>query len=116
MTAMGSFFVLSAVSINVTDSRAGLVAAVGSTTSLLVRLGIGLRADRRAMGHLRLVSVLCAAGSVGVLLLALGEARLLLPAATIGYGAGRGWSSGVRKSTASEPGLSRTNSDRLVLR
>ena len=84
MTAMGSFFVLSAVSINVSDPRAGLVAAVGSTTSLLVRLGIGLRADRRAIGHLRLVSVLCAAGSVGVLLLALGEARLLPPAALVG--------------------------------
>jgi len=68
------------------------------------------------MGHLRLVSVLCAAGSVGVLLLALDEARLLLPATTIGYGADRGWSSRVRKSTADEPGFSRTNSDWLVLR
>jgi MFS family permease len=91
MNAMGSFFVLSAVSIDVTDARAGLVAAVGSAASLLVRLGIGLRADRRSVGHLRLVSMLCAGGSTGVLLLALGEPRLLLLAAIIGYGAGWGW-------------------------
>ena len=91
MNAMGSFFVLSAVSIEVTDSRAGLLAAVGSVVSLLVRLGIGARADRRAGEHLRLVSALCAAGSVGLLLLALGDAALLLPAAIIGYGAGWGW-------------------------
>jgi len=89
--AIGSFFVLSAVSIDVSDSRAGLVAAVGSAASLLVRLGIGLQSDRRAVGHLRLVSVLCAVGSIGVLLLALGEPQLLFPAAIIGYGAGWGW-------------------------
>lgn len=89
--AMGSFFVLSAVSIAVTDSHAGLVAAVGSAASLLVRLGVGARADRRAVGHLRLVSGLCAAGAGGMLLLAAGEHRLLLLAAIIGYGAGWGW-------------------------
>ena len=89
--AMGAFFVLSAVSIGVTDSHGGLVAAMGSAASLLVRLGIGARADRRSVDHLRLVSGLCAAGSIGILLLALGEPRLLLFAAVIGYGAGWGW-------------------------
>lgn len=89
--AMGAFFVLSAVQLGVTDSHAGLVAAAGSVVSILVRLSIGFRADRRDAGHLRLVSGLCALGSVGVLLLVFGQSQLLVLAAIIGYGAGWGW-------------------------
>ncbi|MGH3437575.1 MAG: MFS transporter [Sciscionella sp.] len=89
--ALGSFFVLSAVHIGVSDSHAGLTAAAGSVVSLVVRLGIGFRADRRSSGHLRLVSGLCACGAIGLLLLALGAGPLLVPAAVIGYGVGWGW-------------------------
>jgi len=91
VNAMGAFFIRSAVSIGTSDSHAGLIAALASVASLLVRLGIGRRADSRVSGHLRVVAMLCALGSLGPLLLATGGTRLLLPAALIGYGAGWGW-------------------------
>jgi MFS family permease len=89
--AMGSFFVLSAVSIGVRDARAGLLAAAGSVVSLVVRLLMGMRADRRDVGHLRVVSALCGAGAAGLAMLAVGQPALLLPGAIVGYGAGWGW-------------------------
>lgn len=89
--AMGAFFVLSAVSIGESDTHAGLVAAAASIASLVVRLGIGVRADRRRTGHLRLVAIMCAVGALGPLLLAVGDPRLLVLAAVVGYGIGWGW-------------------------
>lgn len=89
--AMGAFFVLSAVSIGESDGHAGLVAAAASAVSLVVRLGIGLHADRGGAGHLREVAVMCAIGAIGPLLLAVGDRRLLLFAAFVGYGIGWGW-------------------------
>lgn len=89
--ALGAFFVMFAVSIGTSDATAGLVAAAASLVSILVRLGSGVRADRRAGGHLRRVSLMCAVGSIGPLLLAVGDRRLLAVAALIGYGIGWGW-------------------------
>ncbi len=91
VNALGSFFVSSAVHIGVSDSSAGLAAAAGSVTSILTRLVIGARADRRQGGHLRLVAALSAVGSVGAVLLALQVSWLIVIAAVIGYGAGWGW-------------------------
>ncbi len=89
--AMGAFFVLSAVSIGESDGHAGLVVAAASAASVLVRLGIGIHADRHGAGHLRLVAVMCAVGAIGPLLLATGNSRLLVFAALVGYGIGWGW-------------------------
>jgi len=89
--AMAAFFVLFAVSIGESDGHAGLVVAVASVASVLVRLGIGARADRRHTGHLRLVALMCGIGTAGPLLLAVGDPRLLVPAALVGYGIGWGW-------------------------
>ncbi len=90
--AMGTFFVPSAVSIGESDGHAGLVVAAASVASLLIRLGAGVHADRRSAGHLRLVAVMCGIGAIGPLLLAVGDPRLLILAALVGYGIGWGWS------------------------
>lgn len=89
--ALGAFFVMFAVSIGTSDTAAGLIAAAASVLSILVRLGSGVRADRRAVGHLRQVALMCAVGSIGPLLLAVGDRRVLAVAALIGYGIGWGW-------------------------
>jgi MFS family permease len=91
VNALGSFFVSSAVHIGVSDAAAGLTAAAGSMTSIAMRLVVGFRADRRTTGHLRVVAMLSAVGSLGLVLLALQKSWLLVPAAVIGYGAGWGW-------------------------
>jgi len=89
--ATAAFFVLSAVSIGESDGHAGLVVAAASAASVLVRLGIGVRVDRRSAGHLRLVAIMCGIGALGPLLLAVGDPRLLVVAAVVGYGIGWGW-------------------------
>ncbi len=89
--ALGAFFVPAAVHEGISAATAGVVAAVSSLTSLLMRLTIGYRADRRSSGHLRSVATLCAVGSVGVLLIAVGTPDLLLPGAVIAWAAGWGW-------------------------
>lgn len=91
VNALGSFFVSSAVHIHVSGSVAGLIAAAGSITSMATRLVIGFLADRVSTGHLRLVAMLSAVGSIGLILLAFQTSWLLLAAAMLGYGAGWGW-------------------------
>jgi len=106
--AMAAFFVLSAVSIGENDEHAGLMVAVASVASVLVRLGIGARADRRNTGHLRLVAIMCAIGAIGPLLLAVGDPRLLVFAALVGYAIGWGWAGlfnfAVSSTHAASPG------------
>lgn len=89
--AMAAFFVLSAVSIGENDGHAGLTVARASVASVLVRPGIGARADRRNSGHLRLVAIMCGVGAVGPLLLAAGDRHLLVFTALVGYAIEWGW-------------------------
>ena len=91
VNALGAFFVLYAVDLGVAAGTAGFLAALGSLSSLLTRLLIGWQADRRERGHLQTVYVLCAAGTAGMALLAVGSSSLLVPAAIVAYGAGWGW-------------------------
>jgi cyanate permease len=89
--ALGAFFVPAAVHEGLTAATAGFVAAASSLASLLMRLTIGHRADRRSSGHLRSVATLCAVGSAGMLLIALGGPGLLVLGAVIAWAAGWGW-------------------------
>ena len=82
---MAAFFVLSAVSIGENDGHAGLTVTTASVASVLVRLGIGARADRRNSRHLRLVAIMCGVGAVGPLLLAAGARHMLVFTALVGY-------------------------------
>jgi len=89
--ALGAFFVPAAVHEGLDVATAGFVAAISSLASLVVRLSVGHRADRRRSGHLRWVAGLCAVGSAGMLLIALGLPVLLVPGAVIAWAAGWGW-------------------------
>ena len=90
-SALGAFFVVSAVDNGVTASRAGVTLAIASGLSIGVRIAGGLIADRsRSSGFLH-AAILLLIGSLGYVLLATGSASLLLPAALLAYGAGWGW-------------------------
>jgi len=89
--ALGAFFVPAAVHDGIDAATAGVVAAVSSLASLMMRLTVGHRADRRSSGHLRSVALLCAVGCAGVLLIAVGRPALLVPGAVIAWAAGWGW-------------------------
>jgi len=89
--ALGAFFVPAAVHEGLDVATAGFVAALSSLASLLMRLTVGHRADRRSSGHLRWVAALCAVGAAGMLLIAVGRPALLVPGAVIAWAAGWGW-------------------------
>ncbi len=101
-TFLASFFIAFAVDSGVTPMSAGRILTVASVAGILMRLGLGLAADRMVRGHLTFVSRLAlvgAAGFAGFAMFAdLGfdpdqgpRIGLLLGAALIAYTAGWSW-------------------------
>lgn len=90
-SALSAYLVVSAVDAGIGEGTAGLLAALGSVTSLAVRVGFGHRADLRNDYGLGWVVVLLAAGSIGFLLISTEAVVPFVAGAVIAYGLGWGW-------------------------
>ena len=90
-TPLGAFTSGAAVSEGLSAGTAGLLLALGSATGIIVRVLVGLLADRMDSGRLRLVSGMLAVGAVGFALLASGVHGLLAAGTLLAFGAGWGW-------------------------
>lgn len=90
-STLTTFTVDSAVASGVAPATAGLLLTAGSVASILVRLIVGSRADRRERGHFRTVAGLVAFGSVGYLMLAVGNPYLTMLGVIIAFGLGWGF-------------------------
>jgi predicted MFS family arabinose efflux permease len=90
-TTAGTFLVDTVMSAGMSATSAGALLAVGSVTSVVIRIVIGLRADRLTRGHLLRVAGLLAAGAPGFLLLAIGSGPALVLGAMLAFGGGWGW-------------------------
>jgi predicted MFS family arabinose efflux permease len=90
-TTAGTFLVDTVMSSGMSARSAGALLAVGSVTSVVIRILIGLRADRLTRGHLLRVAGLLAAGAPGFLLLAIGSGPALVAGAMLAFGGGWGW-------------------------
>jgi MFS family permease len=95
VTALTTFLVSSAVAAGLGQGAAGLLAGLAGGVAMLVRIGVGARADKAGQRHLRVVSGMLLCGAAGYLLLAAGAAARLAPITMLGalvaYGAGWGW-------------------------
>lgn len=95
ITALTTFLVSSAVAAGLHPASAGLLIALAGSTAVLVRIGMGARADRLTGRHLRVVATMLLFGAAGYGVLALGtttrSAPLIVVGAVICYGAGWGW-------------------------
>jgi predicted MFS family arabinose efflux permease len=89
--AVATFLVPSLTGVGVTPSAAGTLLAVASAAGVGMRLLVGLVADRRLGGEIRLVAGLMAGGAVGAVGLASQSLPLVLPGAVLALGAGWGW-------------------------
>jgi MFS family permease len=89
--AMGSYLVDSSVSAGLGEAAAGLLFAAGSVGGLSMRVGAGWLADRRVGGRLLWVAGLFLIGSVGFLMQATRQPRLLVPATLLCFAGGWGW-------------------------
>lgn len=90
-STLTTFTVDSAVTSGVSPATAGLLLTVGSFASILVRLIVGSRADRRERGHFRTVAGLVAFGSTGYLMLAVGQPVLTAVGVVVAFGLGWGF-------------------------
>jgi MFS family permease len=91
--AMASFLVPSVVASGHEMAAAGLVLAAGSMVSIVMRLALGLAADRLAFSLLPAVALLFLGGAAGYLALAFSEGWATILAGTfLAFGLGWGWS------------------------
>ena len=92
-TTIPAFLAETASDAGYSRSFAGLAVASGSTIGLISRLGVGVFADRRQGGHLKVVAAMLAIGTLGSIGLAYGHTSnaLFLIGSAIAYGAGWGW-------------------------
>ena len=89
--ALGAYLVASAVDAGIGEGAAGLLAALGSVLSLVVRVLLGVRADRRRDYGFASVAVLLVAGAGGFGLLATEAAAPFVVGALLAFALGWGW-------------------------
>jgi MFS family permease len=89
--ALGAYLVASAVDVGIAEGAAGILSAAGSATSLLVRVLVGHRADRRRDYGFSTMVALLLGGAGGFALLAVGEPAPFVVGALIAFALGWGW-------------------------
>jgi predicted MFS family arabinose efflux permease len=89
--ALSAYLVASAVDVGIAEGLAGVLAAAGSAISLLVRVAVGQRADRRRDYGFSTMVALLAAGAAGFALLAVGSPAPFVAGTFIAFGLGWGW-------------------------
>jgi MFS family permease len=90
-SALGAYLVASAVDAGLPEGGAGLVVAAGSAASLVSRVLLGARADRRRDYGFGAVVALLAGGSLGFASIATGQEAALVAGALVAFAIGWGW-------------------------
>jgi MFS family permease len=89
--ALSAYLVASAVDAGIAEGAAGVLAAAGSGLSLVVRIVVGARADRRRDYGFSTMVALMVAGAGGFALLASGEPAPFVAGAFVAFAFGWGW-------------------------
>ncbi len=89
--SLGAYLVASAVDVGIDEGAAGVLAAVGSGISLVTRVALGERADRRHDYGFAAVIALLVTGSLGFVLLASDSAGLFVAGTVVAFAIGWGW-------------------------
>ena len=90
-TPLGAFVVESSVATGLGVGAAGLLLALGSAASIVVRVLFGWLADGMGGGRLLLVGGMLGAGVAGFVMLATGSPALVVPGVLLAFAAGWGW-------------------------
>lgn len=88
---IGSFLVSAAVDSGISEGLAGALAFVCSAAGITTRMVAGARADRRGGGHLVIVGMMLATGSLTYLVLATGVPLVIVPGGMAAYCLAWGW-------------------------
>ena len=90
-TPLGAFVVESSVATGLGVGAAGLLLALGSAASIVVRVLFGRLADGMGGGRLLLVGGMLGTGVAGFVMLATGSPALVVPGVLLAFAAGWGW-------------------------
>jgi predicted MFS family arabinose efflux permease len=90
-SALSAYLVASAVDVGIAEGAAGVLAAAGSASSLVVRILVGHRADRRRDYGFSTMVALLVAGAGGFALLAIGEPAPFVAGVFVAFALGWGW-------------------------
>ncbi|WP_353247929.1 MFS transporter [Salinisphaera sp. T31B1] len=93
-SALSAFAVTAVVAADLDNGLAGLIAGLGGCAAAVVRVAIGVHADRGRSSYLAVVAALLGIGSLAYLMLAastLTLPMLLIPGILVAFGAGWGW-------------------------
>jgi MFS family permease len=90
-SALGAFYVESAVSHGLAAGMAGTLLALGSLLGVGARVAWGWVGDSMTSGHFALVTALLACGAVGFALLGAANSGVLVAATVIVFGTGWAW-------------------------
>lgn len=88
---IGSFLVSASVDAGISEGLAGALAFFCSAAGITTRMVAGARADRRGGGHLVIVGLMLATGSVTYLALGSGVPLVMVPGGIAAYCLGWGW-------------------------
>ena len=93
LNSVGSFYVSSVVELQgLGEGVAGLGFGLGGLAGVIGRVGAGWFADRMTVARVHLVGLMQAVGGLGIVLLSVGNAHVVLAAATtMAFVAGWGW-------------------------
>jgi len=91
VNGLAAFLVESAVTAGFTPSGAGVLLGCGSALGVAARVLVGWLADRRAGGHLRIVTAMMAAGAVGMALFATGTPAAFYAGTALVFALGWSW-------------------------
>jgi predicted MFS family arabinose efflux permease len=91
VNSLGSFLPAWAYRVGLSPGTAGVLLAAGSALSVLARVASGVVADRRRGRNLPVVSAYIALGSVGMLLVSLGEVPALVAGTLVAFAIGWAW-------------------------
>jgi predicted MFS family arabinose efflux permease len=89
--ALSAYLVASAVHVGIAEGVAGVLSAGGSAISLVVRVLVGHRADRRRDYGFSMMVALLLMGAAGFALLAVGQPAPFVAGAFVAFGLGWGW-------------------------
>jgi predicted MFS family arabinose efflux permease len=89
--ALATYVVASGVAAGIAEGTAGVLAAAGSALSLVVRVALGVRADRRGDYGFGVVVALLALGVAGYFLLAVDSPLPFAAGALVAFTLGWGW-------------------------
>jgi predicted MFS family arabinose efflux permease len=90
--SLASFVVVYAVDIGFAEGTAGLLLALGSSAGIVTRLIAGWLIDRRQQAGLPGIAALLAAGTLGLIVVAIGGRGWVVAGSLIGFIGGWGWS------------------------